>query len=131
MAQVGDLVLAYMEGSPAFFARIEGIAPDVKPEWFQLKLLVLQVPLLVITWILREEYINGQEFTMGGRPVRLEKVISPERTGEEAPAGISPGPEEPSPAEDAQKDSGPAPQRPPGKGKVVSFMDRKKKDQPS
>lgn len=131
MTQVGDLVLVYMEGSPAFFARIEDIAPDIKPEWFQLKMLVLQVPLLVITWILREAYINGEEFTMGGRPMRLEKVVSPESSsgerglvegfagqeGEEAP-GEAPG----------ETKAPPAASPGAGKGKVVSLLDRKKKD---
>jgi hypothetical protein len=38
-----------------------------------------------VTWILREEYINGAPFTMGGTPMRLEKVkkIAIERDREE------------------------------------------------
>jgi hypothetical protein len=70
MTREGDVVLVYMEGNPAFFARVEAITADVKPGWYQVKMLVLQVPLMVISWILREVYINGEEFTMGGRPVR-------------------------------------------------------------
>jgi hypothetical protein len=131
MTQVGDLVLVYMEGSPAFFARIEDIAPDVKPEWFQLKMLVLQVPLLVITWILRDAYINGEEFTMGGRPMRLEKVVSPEgSSGETGPVEDFAGQE----GEDAPWETPGDMKAPPaassggGKGKVVSLLDRKKKD---
>ncbi len=83
MTKEGDVVLVYMENQPAFFARIESITPDVKPEWYQVKMLVLQIPLVVITWILREPYINGVEFTMGGRPVRIEKVEAPEEIYEE------------------------------------------------
>ena len=82
MVQPGDLVLVYMEGNPAFFARVEIITPDFKPEWYQVKLLVLQIPLVVATWILRSAYIDGDEFTMGGRPVRVVKVISPEEVEE-------------------------------------------------
>ncbi len=77
MTKVGDVVLVYMDNNPAFFARVEEISADVKPGWFHVKLLVLQVPLLTVTWILREAYYNGQEFTMGGRPMRIEKVIAP------------------------------------------------------
>ena len=66
MIQPGDLVLVYMDGNPAFFARVEDITPDYKPQWYQVKLLVLQIPLMVITWILRRAYIDGDEFTMGG-----------------------------------------------------------------
>ncbi|MEJ5347794.1 MAG: hypothetical protein WHS46_03790 [Desulfosoma sp.] len=81
MTREGDLVLVYIEGKPAFFARIEKISPDLKPEWWQVKMLVLQVPLVTVTWILREPYINGEEFTMGGHPVRLIKVEAPAEDG--------------------------------------------------
>lgn len=131
MTQVGDLVLVYMEGSPAFFARIEEIAPDIKPEWFQLKMLVLQVPLLVITWILREAYINGEEFTMGGRAMRLEKVVSPEGlSGETGPVEDFAGQEGEEASREAPGDAKAPPAASPGagKGKVVSLLDRKKKD---
>jgi hypothetical protein len=125
MVQPGDLVLVYMEGNPAFFARVEDISADFKPEWYQVKLLVLQIPLMVITWILRSAYINGDEFTMGGRPVRVVKVISPEEVeeAEESKSKELMATTEPSPK--ATKSTGK------GKGKVVSLMDRRKKDQPS
>jgi len=83
MAREGDVVLVYVENQPAFFARIEAITPDVKPGWFQVKMLVLQIPMIVITWILREAYINGDEFTMGGRPIRIMPVVAtPDELGE-------------------------------------------------
>jgi hypothetical protein len=53
MSQEGDLVLVHVEGKPAFFARIETISPDVKPGWYQVGFLILQVPLVQVTWILR------------------------------------------------------------------------------
>jgi hypothetical protein len=122
MTQTGDLVLVYMEGNPAFFARIEDIIPDVKPEWYHVKMLVLQVPLMVITWILREPYINGDEFTMGGRPVQLVKVVAPEEEGTEEPSGAR----EESEIEKPKVVSEESRER-----KVVSLMDRKKKNQPT
>jgi hypothetical protein len=121
MTQEGDLVLVYMDDQPGFFARIESIDPDVKPEWFQVKMLVLQVPLLVITWILRSAYINGEGFTMGGRPMRLEKVVPP--PDQEAPEGQ----EAPGEAEN----EAPAPPAPSERPKVVSLADRRKKDHSS
>ncbi len=72
-----DLVLVYIDGKPAFYARIEDISADVKPGWWQVKLLVLTHPCQIYTWILEESQINGAQFTMGGTPVMLEKVISP------------------------------------------------------
>jgi len=44
MSKEGDLVLVHVEDRPAFFARIECISPDVKLDWYQVTLLVLQVP---------------------------------------------------------------------------------------
>jgi hypothetical protein len=78
MATINDIVLIYFEDKPLIFARIEDISPDVKKDWYLVKLLILQVPLQVVTWILREAYINGDEFTMNEKRMRLEKVECPE-----------------------------------------------------
>ena len=77
MAKENDVVLIYLEDQPISFARIEEISPDVKKDWYHVKILMLQVPLQVATWILRDIYIDGQEFTMGGKRVRLEPVVCP------------------------------------------------------
>ena len=77
MSKEGDLVLVHVEGTPAFFARIECIEADVKTDWYQVTLLVLQVPVVEVTWILKEEYINGSSFTMGGKKVLMERVVAP------------------------------------------------------
>ena len=79
MATINDIVLIYMEDSPLAFARIEQVDPDHKRDWFHVKLLLLQVPLQVVTWILRDVYIDGETFTMGGKQMRLEKVVCPEQ----------------------------------------------------
>jgi len=124
MTQEGDVVLVYMDDTPAFFARVESISPDVKPDWFHAKLLVLQVPLFVVTWILRRGYIDGVEFSMGGRPMRLEKVVAPD--AEVITDGSSPGEEES--GEAARKDPGAAGEP---AAKVVSILDRRRKDHSS
>ena len=77
MSKEGDLVLVHVEGTPAFFARIECIDADVKTGWYQVALLVLQVPVVEVTWILKQEYINGSSFTMGGKNVLIERVVAP------------------------------------------------------
>ncbi len=87
MAVENDIVLIYYEDQPLVFARIENIAPDAKKDWFQVKLLMLAVPLQTVTWILRKSYIEGAEFTMDGRRMRLEKVVCPEES--ENPAAES------------------------------------------
>jgi hypothetical protein len=77
MTGENDLVLVYFEDKPLFFARIETISPDVKRGWYHITLLVLQIPVQVVTWILRDAYINGEEFTMGGKRMRMERIVSP------------------------------------------------------
>jgi len=79
MAKENDVVLIYFEDQPLAFARIEAIFPDIKKDWYHVKLLLLQVPVQVVTWILRDTYIDGAEFTMGGKRLRLEKVVCPEQ----------------------------------------------------
>ncbi len=120
MTREGDLVLVYADHQPAFFARIEAITADVKPEWYQVTMLVLQIPVALVTWILREPYINGVEFTMGGRPIRMEKVVAPERGAEED--GGSGGTDRSGVA--GEKDVDPEERQ---SGKVVSLTDRRKK----
>jgi hypothetical protein len=109
MAKEDDVVLIYFEDKPLSFARIEDILPDAKPNWYHVKLLLLQVPLQIVTWILRDAYINGEEFTMQGKRVRLESVVAP-KTQEEPTSSVR--------ENKAPKDR--------GKAEVISFGDRKK-----
>jgi hypothetical protein len=120
---IGDLVLVHMSEQPAFFARIEDIYPDIKKDWWQVKLLVLQLPLKTIVWILREPYIQGEIFTMGGTPLKIEKVVAPP---EPPPAeGEERDPEPPEPLK-----LPPAPAGQPSGPKVISLKDRLKKNGP-
>jgi hypothetical protein len=85
---VGSLVLVHYQDRPTVYARIEAIEPDVKKNWYQVTLLLLTIPAKDITWILREEYIRGTPFTMGGQSMRLESVPSykpREQTGQQVP----------------------------------------------
>ena len=74
MNREGDVVLIYYQGQPTMYARIEAIEADIKKDWYRVDLLLLSIPPQNVTWILREEYIQGAPFTMGGRSVRLEAV---------------------------------------------------------
>ena len=110
MAIENDIVLIYFENQPTTFARIESILADHKPDWYHVKLLLLQVPLQTVTWILRDVYINGEEFTMGGKKMRLEKVLCPDEE--------TPQPPEKKPEAPTDKN---------GIAKVISLQDLKKK----
>ncbi|HEY3307700.1 MAG TPA: hypothetical protein VGJ93_04550 [Desulfuromonadaceae bacterium] len=114
MANINDIVIVHVDNKPGFYARIEEINPDVKPGWWQVRLLVFTFPLQVFTWILDEYQLEGAEFTMGGTPIRLEPVVSPieeERLRQEQ--------DEKSPQERKRPEN--------GSSKVVSLMDRIKK----
>lgn len=77
MATINDVILIYIEDAPITFARVESILPDPKKNWFQIKLLMLQIPLQTVTWILKDVYINGEEFQMNGKRMRLETIHAP------------------------------------------------------
>ncbi len=108
-----DLVLIYFEDNPLSFARIEDIQPDAKRDWYHVKLLLLQIPPQLVTWILRDVYVNGTEFTMNGQRMRIEKVAVPV---EPKPPEAEEEPKKP----DADLKTG-------GKSKVISLKDIKKK----
>ena len=119
MARENDVVLIYLEDSPVSFARVESIEPDSKKDWYQIKLLMLQIPVQVVTWILKDIYINGEEFFMGGKRMRLEVVKCPEE-GEaladpETPE-LDDDPGEPAPKKEAPK----------GGGKIISLAEVKR-----
>ena len=90
MAREGDIVLIYHQDQPALYARIEAIEPDVKKDWYRLTLLFLTITPQTVTWILREEYINGINFTMNDQPMRLEEVERSKQPVEGSNAGSSP-----------------------------------------
>ncbi len=74
MAIEGDVVLIYHENNPTVFARVEDIKPDFKKDWYHVTLLLLTIPTQAVTWILKDAYIEGEEFTMDGKPMKLEAV---------------------------------------------------------
>jgi hypothetical protein len=89
MATINDLMLVHLDRKPAFYARINDINPDVKRGWYQVELLVLSLPPQTLVWILEESHLQGEEFTMGGRPVKLVPIPpkpAPE-PGTSGPAG--------------------------------------------
>ena len=113
MATIHDLVLIHVDNKPGFYARVEEITPDVKPGWWQVKLLVLTFPMQVFTWILDDFQVEGADFTMGGTPLRLEPVVSPVE-------------QEKLEQEKAEKELQKARQEG-GSTKVISLQDRRKK----
>jgi hypothetical protein len=74
MTTINDLVLVHLDRKPAFYARINDISPDAKRGWYQVELLMLSLPPQTLVWIMEEAHIQGEEFTMGGRPVKLALI---------------------------------------------------------
>ncbi|MEW6078826.1 MAG: hypothetical protein AB1724_13505 [Thermodesulfobacteriota bacterium] len=95
MTVENDVVLIYFENKPMVFARVESITPDHKKGWYLVKLLILGIPLHTVYWLLKEAYIDGAEFTMDGKTMRLEKVVCPpdadadDRAGADSRSGAS------------------------------------------
>jgi len=71
MNSIGDVVIIHIENKPSVYARIESIEADVKPRWYQVKLLFLSFPPQEVTWILKREYIEGSPFTMKDIPIQI------------------------------------------------------------
>lgn len=117
MATIKDIVLIHLEDSPVSFARVESIVPDPKQDWYQIKLLMLQIPLQVVTWILKDAYINGDEFHMNGKKMKLQTVECPaEDLPIPAPANRS---DQPNPTRT------PLEKTEPTDAKIISFADLK------
>ena len=116
MTAENDLVLIYIHDKPVSFARVENIEPDHKRGWYHVKLLMLQIPIQMVTWILRDVYINGETFTMNGKKMRLELVEKPKTS---------------SPQDETRENtelSEPGDSRP-ASGKVISLKDLKGKSE--
>jgi hypothetical protein len=117
LTRPGDILLVHHKGQPVSYARVEDITADHKAPWWQITLLILAVPAQKVTWILREEYIDGGDFTMGGETMRLERLAPPQATPEPAPDPPAPEPDTPGPAEGGGGGG--------GEGKVVSLSQRR------
>jgi len=114
MVTTHDIVLIHVDNKPGFYARIEELTTDVKPGWWQVRLMVFTFPLQMFTWILDEFQLDGAPFTMGGTPIRMERVVSPveqERIQQEQDE------------KEQRERSG----QHPGNPKVISLSDRRKK----
>lgn len=75
-----DVIAVYIGDAFSFYARVEEILPDVKKGWRRLRFLVLSQPLKEVIWTLEPSQIDGEPFTMGGTPIRIERVPDAEPT---------------------------------------------------
>ncbi len=78
MNSIGDVVIIHIDNKPSVYARIEAIEADIKPKWYQVKLLFLSFPPQEISWILKREYLEGSSFTMKDIPIQ---ILPLERSG--------------------------------------------------
>jgi hypothetical protein len=111
MTVKNDVVIIYFEDNPMGFARVEEILPDHKKNWYHIKLLMLHIPLQTVTWILKDIYIEGEEFTMNGNRMRIEKVVSPDEPDQNSP--------------ETPKEKSQGHKKNTGNAKVISLHDRK------
>lgn len=119
MAAIKDVVLIYLENEPVSFARVEDISPDVKKDWYHVKLLMLQIPIQMVTWILKDEYISGEPFYMNGKQMKLvlvEDLLDALPSDDKIPSDLK----KPSQGQDEIRKS----------GEIISFADLKKNREP-
>jgi len=127
--RAGDIKLIHHNRNPVVYVRVEDITADVKPGWWQVRLLILQVPAREVTWILRDEYIDGGEFTMDGEPMRLESLapagqVRPDLDVSSAPSLDSSRQSETAPSATEDKDAPDGDDD--GGGKVVDLSSRRR-----
>lgn len=77
MIFTGDIVSIHINNEPSAYARVEEITADIKPSWFQVRLLFLGFPTQEVTWILKEDYLDGASFTMKNVPVQIKPLPGP------------------------------------------------------
>ncbi|MBF0549015.1 MAG: hypothetical protein HQK60_00640 [Deltaproteobacteria bacterium] len=120
----GDVCLIHIDNKPATFARVEEISLDRKPGWWQVRFLLLVVPMQEVVWIIDNDQITGADFTMGGTPIRIERIPPPTPTkGMVAPAEKSPlKTGQDGAAEEAEE------KRPEQDGKVLQLIRKKPSD---
>ncbi len=109
LTQPRDVVLVHVDDKPSFYARVEEILLDRKRGWRQLRIQVLTLPPQELTWILEPNQIDGDTFTMGGTPVRIQRLPDPQPSVDPE-TGEAVAETEPSPA---------------GPGQVIAFPPRR------
>ncbi|HDP26284.1 MAG TPA: hypothetical protein ENN34_12695 [Deltaproteobacteria bacterium] len=77
MPDIGEVVLISIQNKASAYARIEGIESDIKPRWYQVRLLFLGFPPQATTWILKREYLDGAPFTMKEIPIQITPLKRP------------------------------------------------------
>lgn len=73
---IGDVVIVTFNNKQ-FFARVEKIEPDHsanKGSWWHVAFLGLTIPLQIVNWIVNENQMCGEPFTIQGFPVQINKV---------------------------------------------------------
>lgn len=72
-----DVVLAFVNNFPHFWARINYISPDQKPGWYIVNFTQLGMPVVDGQWLLDENHLAGEEFTMGEGLFKIRLQLLP------------------------------------------------------
>jgi hypothetical protein len=91
MISIGDVVIIHIDNKPSAYARIESINPDIKPKWYQVRLLFLSFPPQEITWIIKREYLEGSLFAMNDIPMQITALEKPRQVQKQQPQKRSRG----------------------------------------
>src|SRR3954465_2085415 len=75
--QNNDLIAIYVRGQLGLYGRVENIEPDVKPDWWIVRVMALTIPATYFNWILDSAQIEGEPYSMGGIPMQLKLLPPP------------------------------------------------------
>jgi hypothetical protein len=73
MNTIGDIVLIHNDKGSPFYSLIEDINPDIKKGWWVVSFILLVYPHSKYSWLLRDEQLQGEEFTMNGNKIKIEE----------------------------------------------------------
>jgi hypothetical protein len=81
-AAPGDVILVGMP-SGVFYGLVDGIEPDHKKNWFEMKFKLLILPPVELSWKLRIPQMSGELFTINGEqhfvlPINLRSAVIPD-----------------------------------------------------
>lgn len=69
---ISDVVIIFQGHIPVKFVHVVNIEPDAKKGWWKVTFMDVGMPAMMWTWLLDNDQIEGQEFTMGGIPHRVQ-----------------------------------------------------------
>lgn len=76
----GDIVTIIVEGIEQGYGFVEEIKNNVKPDWYDVSIVLISKVKKVLVWTINETYLKENEFRINGATVRLVIFIKGKKT---------------------------------------------------